>query len=221
MHYLSDLWQALDLSSLKSTALRVVSVLLCLVFHEVCHGVAAFFLGDPTAKREHRLSLNPLRHIDWLGLAAMVFTGVGWAKPVPVNPNYFKKPKLGMALTALAGPVSNFLLALWLLWGARVTFNHAVMTQTMYNETLIDFVRSTATLSIGLGLFNLIPIPPLDGSKVLAAVLPDRQYNWLMRYERFGMLIVMALVLTGFTGQWIEIGLQWVFTVFCRIVGIL
>lgn len=221
MHYLSDLWRALDLGSLQSTILRVVSVLLCLVFHEVCHGVAAFFLGDPTAKREHRLSLNPLRHIDWLGLAAMVFTGVGWAKPVPVNPNYFKKPKLGMAVTALAGPVSNFLLALWLLWGAKVTLNHAVLTQTMYNETLMDFILSTAILSIGLGLFNLIPVPPLDGSKVLAAVLPDKPYNWLMRYERFGMLIVMALVLTGFTGRWIDAGLQAVFSLFCRIVGIL
>ena len=221
MHYLSDLWQALDLGSLKSTALRVVSVLLCLVFHEVCHGVAAFFLGDPTAKREHRLSLNPLRHIDWLGVAAMVFTGVGWAKPVPVNPNYFKKPKLGMALTALAGPVSNFLLALWLLWGARVALHHAVLTGTMYNETLMDFILSTAILSIGLGLFNLIPVPPLDGSKVLAAVLPDKQYNFLMRYERYGMLIVMALVLTGFTGRWIDAGLQAVFSLFCRIVGIL
>lgn len=220
MHYLSDLWQALDLGSLKSTALRVVSVLLCLVFHEVCHGVAAFFLGDPTAKRQHRLSLNPLRHIDWLGVAAMVFTGVGWAKPVPVNPNYFKKPKLGMAITALAGPVSNFLLALWLLWGAKVTLHHAVVTQTMYNETLMDFILSTALLSIGLGLFNLIPVPPLDGSKVLAAVLPDKQYNWLMRYERFGMLIVMALVLTGVTGQWLDIGLRAVFTLFCRIFGI-
>lgn len=221
MHYLSDLWQALDLGSLKSTALRVVSVLLCLVFHEVCHGVAAFFLGDPTAKRQHRLSLNPLRHIDWLGVAAMVFTGVGWAKPVPVNPNYFKKPKLGMAITALAGPVSNFLLALWLLWGAKVTLHHAVVTQTMYNETLMDSILSTAMLSIGLGLFNLLPIPPLDGSKVLAAFLPDRQYNWLMRYERYGMLIVMALVLTGFTGRWLDMGLQAVFTLFCRIVGIL
>ena len=88
---------------------------LCLTIHETCHGLAAYALGDPTAKRAHRLSLNPLRHIDWLGLIMMVVAGFGWAKPVPVNPNYFKKPKQGMALTALAGPASNFLLALALL----------------------------------------------------------------------------------------------------------
>ena len=214
MHYLSDLWQALDLGSLESTALRVVSVLLCLVFHEVCHGVAAFFLGDPTAKREHRLSLNPLRHIDWLGVAAMVFTGVGWAKPVPVNPNYFKKPKLGMAITALAGPVSNFLLALWLLWGAKVTLHHAELTHTMYNETLMVFLLNTAVLSISLGLFNLIPFPPLDGSKVAAMFLPDHLYLQLMRYERYGVLILLALSFLGLTGNLIGNAIYEVYMVF-------
>ena len=125
MNYLQNLWNALDLGSLQDTLLRVASVLICLILHETCHGVAAFFLGDPTAKRNHRLSLNPLRHIDWLGLAAMVLTGVGWAKPVPVNPNYFKRPKVGMAITALAGPASNLLLALWLLLGVRVMIDGA------------------------------------------------------------------------------------------------
>ena len=91
MNYLQNLWNALDLGSLRDTLLRVAAVLLCLILHETCHGIAAFFLGDPTAKRNHRLSLNPLRHIDWIGLAAMVLTGVGWAKPVPVNPSYFKR----------------------------------------------------------------------------------------------------------------------------------
>ena len=159
MHYLSDLWQALDFSSLRSTLLRVASVLVCLIFHEVCHGVAAFFLGDPTAKRAHRLSLNPLHHIDWLGLAAMVVTGVGWAKPVPVNPQYFKRPKLGMAVTALAGPLSNMLLSLWLLWGVKALYNHALAGGNV-SMTLFQFMLSTAMLSVGLGLFNLIPIPP-------------------------------------------------------------
>lgn len=218
MNYLQNLWNAIDFSSLESTALRVVSVLLCLILHETCHGIAAFFLGDPTAKRAHRLSLNPLRHIDWVGLAAMVLCGVGWAKPVPVNPNYFKKPKQGMAITALAGPVSNLLLALWLLLGARLLYDHA--QETMYlNETLFSFLVNTATLSIGLGLFNLIPLPPLDGSKVLAVLLPDRQYNWLMRYERFGMLLIMALVLLGAVGSFLGTAIHWVLLLFCRIVG--
>ena len=115
---LSDLWNSLDFSAILSALMRLIAVFLCLTVHETCHGLAAYALGDPTAKREHRLSLNPLHHIDWLGLALMFTVGFGWAKPVPVNPNYFKKPKQGMAITALAGPVSNFVLALLLLLAA-------------------------------------------------------------------------------------------------------
>ena len=115
MQYLTNLWNALDFGSLESILLRLTAVFLCLTIHETCHGLAAYALGDPTAKRAHRLSLNPLRHIDWIGFVMMIVAGFGWAKPVPVNPNYFKKPKQGMAITALAGPVSNFVLALLLL----------------------------------------------------------------------------------------------------------
>ena len=115
MSYLNDLFQALDIGSLTDAATRLVGVFLCLTIHETCHGLAAYALGDPTAKSMHRLSLNPLRHIDWIGLCMMFFCGFGWAKPVPVDPRYFRKPKQGMALTALAGPVSNLLLALLLL----------------------------------------------------------------------------------------------------------
>ena len=214
MNYLQNLWNALDLGSMKDTLLRVASVLICLILHETCHGVAAFFLGDPTAKRNHRLSLNPLRHIDWVGLAAMVLTGVGWAKPVPVNPHYFKRPKLGMAITALAGPLSNLLLALWLLLGVRVMIDGSA------SMAWIEFFLDTAVLSLGLGVFNLIPIPPLDGSKIVAALLPDQQYNWLMRYERFGMLLIMLLVVFGALGGVMGRAITGIFTLFCRIVGL-
>lgn len=111
MGMFSQLAQGVDWSSLGAMALRVVVVLLCLVVHEVCHGLAAYWLGDPTAKRNHRLSLNPLRHLDPFGLLMMVVVGFGWAKPVPVDPRYFKNPKGGMAITALAGPLSNLLMA--------------------------------------------------------------------------------------------------------------
>ena len=218
MNYLENLWNALDFSSLRETLLRVAAVLLCLVLHETCHGIAAYCLGDPTAKREHRLSLNPLRHIDWVGLLAMVLTGVGWAKPVPVNPNYFKHPKRGMAITALAGPVSNLLLALVLLFGAKLLYVRALATGE-FSQLWFSFLLNTAMLSIGLGVFNLIPIPPLDGSKVLAVLLPDRQYDWLMRYERFGMLIIMALVCFGALSNVLDTAIGWVFQLFCRIVG--
>ena len=200
MNYLQNLWNALDFGSMRDTLLRVAAVLICLILHETCHGIAAFFLGDPTAKRNHRLSLNPLRHIDWVGLAAMVLTGVGWAKPVPVNPNYFKHPKQGMAITALAGPASNLLLALWLLLGARLMYTHALTTGEL-NETLFYFLLNTALLSIGLGVFNLIPIPPLDGSKVLLSLLSDSNYYKLMHYERYGMILMILLVSTGIIGK--------------------
>ena len=200
MHYLTNLWDALDFGSLESILLRVAAVFLCLTIHETCHGLAAYALGDPTAKRAHRLSLNPLRHIDWLGLIMMVVAGFGWAKPVPVDPRYFKKPKQGMAITALAGPVSNFLLALVLLLIARGVYLRALVTGQL-SETWFSFLLNTASLSVGLGLFNLVPVPPLDGSKVLAAFLPDSAYWKLMRYERFGMLLLILLSLTGAGGS--------------------
>ena len=218
MHYLSNLWSALDFGSMLDMVLRLAAVLLCLTVHETCHGLAAYALGDPTARRAHRLSLNPLRHIDWFGLLMMFAAGFGWAKPVPVNPNYFKKPKQGMALTALAGPVSNFLLALLTLLAARIFCDVAAYSET--NQKILDFLLMVAVLSIGLGLFNLVPIPPLDGSKVLFAVLPDRAYDWLMRNERYGMLLLFALVFFDVGSNALSKTIQWVFDLFCRMVGL-
>ena len=218
MHYLSNLWAALDFGSMLDMVLRLAAVLLCLTVHETCHGLAAYALGDPTARRAHRLSLNPLRHIDWFGLLMMFAAGFGWAKPVPVNPNYFKKPKQGMALTALAGPVSNFLLALLTLLAARIFCDVAAYSET--NQRILDFLLMVAVLSIGLGLFNLVPIQPLDGSKVLFAVLPDRAYDWLMRNERYGMLLLFALVFFDVGSNALSKTIQWVFDLFCRMVGL-
>lgn len=218
MHYLTNLWNALDFGSMQDMVLRLVSVFLCLTVHELCHGLAALALGDPTAKQQHRLSLNPLRHIDWVGLAMMLFAGFGWAKPVPVNPNYFKKPKQGMALTALAGPVSNFLLAFLCIALAQGAWT--VLPYVSWVDTLVLFLLRTALLSIGLGLFNLIPIPPLDGSKVLFALLPDRQYELLLRYEHLGMILLWVLVITGVGGGWMNHVIWAIFDFFGHIVGI-
>lgn len=203
LHYLQNLVQALDLGSLTAALLRVAAVFLCLTVHETCHGLAALALGDPTAKSQHRLSLNPLRHIDWFGLLMMFAAGFGWAKPVPVDPRYFKKPKQGMAVTALAGPVSNFLLAAVLIGVSRLIYQFAPYSAGW--DLLFTFcLYQAAPLSVGLGLFNLLPIPPLDGSKVLAVLLPDRAYLWLMRYERYGILALLALSWLGLTGAWID-----------------
>ena len=217
MHYLTNLWNALDFGTLRDAAVQLLAVLFCLTVHETCHGLAALALGDPTAKRQHRLSLNPLRHIDWFGLLMMLVAGFGWARPVPVNLNYFKKPRQGMALTALAGPASNLLLALLLLIPARLIYTYA--HYSVFNQTALDFLTSTAALSIGLGLFNLIPIPPLDGSKVLAVLLPERAYRWLMHYERFGIFALWLLVALGVGGRYMSLAISWVYTLFCRIVG--
>ena len=218
MHYLYNLWAALDFGSLWDMLLRLAAVLLCLTVHETCHGLAAYALGDPTARQAHRLSLNPLRHIDWFGLLMMFLAGFGWAKPVPVNPNYFKKPKQDMALTALAGPMSNFLLALIMLLAARIFCDVASYSEA--NQRILDFILMVAILSIGLGLFNLVPIPPLDGSKVLFAVLPDRAYDQLMRYERYGMLVLFALVFFNVGSNALSQAISWVFDLFCRVVGL-
>ena len=190
--YFQNFLQHLDLSALLDIIQQVLAVLLCLTVHETCHGLAALALGDPTAKRMHRLSFNPLHHIDWLGLLSMFLCGFGWAKAVPVDMRYFKNPKAGMALTALAGPASNFLLALAALFFASLIGGLPAAALNGFLVWLFYFLLRTAILSIGLGLFNLVPIPPLDGSKILFSFLPERAYYTLMRYERFGMLLLWS-----------------------------
>ena len=191
-----QLWNMIDWGMVSMLLTRVLSVLLCLTVHETCHGLVAYALGDPTAKRMHRLSFNPLHHIDWVGLAAMLLVGFGWAKPVPVDMRYFKDPKKGMALTALAGPMSNFLMAALCCIPLRWLLPLVLRMDNLQSPLvwLYNFLITLILMNLGLGLFNLLPIPPLDGSKVLFALLPDRAYLQLMRYERYGMLLLILLV---------------------------
>lgn len=201
----------MDWGGLTSFVLRIVAIFFCIIVHEVSHGAAAYYLGDPTAKEHHRLSFNPIHHIDPFGLLMMIFVGFGWAKPVPVDSRYFKHPKSGMAITSLAGPVSNFILAYFaaiLLYMDMAVLD--VLSGNAFFLGLQDFLYMVVALSIGLGLFNLIPFPPLDGSKVLAAFLPDKYYWRLMQYERFGILVLMALLWTGVMNQWLYAALSWV-----------
>lgn len=217
LHYLHNLIDSMDFFSLGAAALRVFAIFLCLTVHETCHGLAAYALGDPTAKAMHRLSLNPLRHIDWFGLAMMFVAGFGWAKPVPVDPRYFRKPKEGMALTALAGPVSNFVLAALALLIGKVIYLYApysVMWDVLFNFLLYVL----APLSVGLGLFNLLPIPPLDGAKVLGALLPDQTYFRLMRYERYGMLVLLLVSFLGLGDGFVSAAINWVYQFLFQLV---
>lgn len=200
LYYLENLISAIDVEKLRAALLQLLAVVVCLTVHETSHGLAALALGDPTARRQHRISLNPLRHIDWLGLAMLFAVGIGWAKPVSVDPRSFKHPKAGMALTALAGPASNFLLALLSIGASKVISLYIPATGT--TAAVFEFLAvDLPVLSVGLGLFNLVPIPPLDGSKVLAAALPDEAYGVLMRYERYGVLLLLALSWLGVSGH--------------------
>ena len=218
MGSISDFLNNMDWWGLLTLLISAAAALLCITLHELSHGFVAWRLGDPTAKNAGRLTLNPIRHLDVVGLLMMLVAKVGWAKPVPVDPRYFKKPKQGMALTALAGPVSNFLLALVLLVGARIMVDHAAYSAL--NQGILDFLLSTAVLSIGLGLFNLVPIPPLDGAKVLFSLLPDRMYDTMLRYERIGMFVLWGLVLLDVGSGALNSAIAWVFRIFCRIVGL-
>lgn len=170
--------------------------------HECAHAFAAYKLGDPTAKNMGRLSLNPFRHIDWIGAALIMAVGFGWANPVPVNSRNFRNPKGGMALTALAGPVSNLLAATISLFFSNLVFftrDSWAVTRTAYAIYMIlqYFFIYFAEINISLAVFNLIPIPPLDGSRLLTALLPDRIYYKIMAYERYISFLLIAIVVFG------------------------
>ena len=195
MSVFQDYFRQLDWARLTGFLVQAAAVLLCLTVHEMSHGLAANALGDPTAKNRQRLSLNPLRHLDSFGTLMMLLFGFGWAKPVPVDMRYFKHPKRGMAITALAGPVSNFLLAFLALVLANMMI--PLTYSTAWAGQWLNFFALLASLSVGLGVFNLIPFPPLDGSKVVESLLPDKIYYKILRYERFGMLALMAALWMG------------------------
>ena len=206
---LQTIWDGFDFSYLLSILLAVIPSLICITLHELSHGLVAYCLGDDTAKRAGRLSLNPLRHLDPMGLLMMLVFRFGWAKPVPVNMYRFKDPKKGMALTALAGPASNVVIALvfLLLYGALFL----PLRGGAVGEYLLEMLRLTAYISLGYAVFNLLPVPPLDGSKVLFSVMDDAHYRSLMRYERYGSILLLALVWSGLLGRPLSAAVSWLF----------
>lgn len=196
-------------------------VLLSISVHELSHGLAAYAMGDETAKSSGRLSLNPFSHLDPIGAICLFLFGFGWAKPVPVNPWRFKNKKLGMVITALAGPFSNFLMAFIAQIGV------AVIGKMQFTSASLGFNIASAAytlcyylvmINVGLGLFNLIPIPPLDGSKVLNAFLPERIYFKIMEYERFGFIILILLINTPILGGFLTAGRNAIMSLFDNII---
>lgn len=184
--------------------LSAIAALIALTVHEYCHGYAAYRLGDDTAKSMGRLTLNPIHHIDPYGAICMVLFHIGWARPVPINPRNFKNPKRDFAITAAAGPLSNLILAffsafLYLLFFALVRDIPFESKNFLYHliDNTLSFLFIFHSINVGLGLFNLLPIPPFDGSRLLNVVLPPDKYFAIMKYERKIYYGVLAWLLLG------------------------
>ncbi len=175
----------------------VPAVLIAICLHEYAHGLVSHMCGDPTPKMRGRLSLNPLHHLDPVGTLCLIFFHFGWAKPVLVNPNYYKNKKLGMVLVALAGPITNFIIAFLSMFGMGIILKQTGGYAEGIVVNLFTFLNYLAMINIGLGSFNLIPFPPLDGSKIVGALLPQDKYFAFMRYERYGQGILMLLLVTN------------------------
>ena len=192
---LKSIWDGFDFTYLLNILLSVIPALVCITLHELSHGFVAYKLGDDTAKNAGRLTLNPIKHLDIMGLIMMVVFHFGWAKPVPVNMYKFKDPKRGMAITALAGPVSNILITIVFLFIYGLLYIPLQLSAA--GQYILQMIMITAYISLGLAVFNFIPVPPLDGSKVLAMFLPDRWYGRWMQLERYGMIVLMAALWFG------------------------
>ncbi|WP_252379523.1 site-2 protease family protein [Desulfovulcanus ferrireducens] len=187
---------------IKELAIFSVPLLLGITCHEVAHGYVAYLLGDPTAKNAGRLTLNPLKHLDPIGTLVLILTRrIGWAKPVPINPAYFKNLRRDILLVSLAGPAANLVLALIFFLLFKLVNFLSPFFSTQLNQVVfapMGFIFSAGTLvNVILAVFNLIPIPPLDGSKIIASFLPSSFADKYMSLEKFGFLILIILVFTG------------------------
>jgi Zn-dependent protease len=196
------------MSTIVNILCIVIVSLFSISFHEFMHGYVSYRLGDPTARAMGRLTLNPIKHIDPIGLLMMIFARIGWAKPVPINPAYYRNRKAGTILVSIAGPLSNLMLAFvftlptgWMnatydLSGAwAILIGSATTGAIGIMDTLFLISYYFVVLNIGLAIFNLLPIPPLDGSKVLSGVLPTETYFKFMRYERYIGIAFLAIVI--------------------------
>lgn len=203
-------------------AVWIVPVLFAITLHEAAHGWVAYKLGDPTAKSRGRITINPIKHIDPMGtvvvpilLATLSGFVIGWAKPVPVEPRYFKSPLLDMALVAVAGPASNFVMACF--WAFFIVTVDAALNPSSTLSFLADVGEKGIYINIILMVLNLLPIPPLDGGRVVAGILPPSLAIPFMQLERFGMIIILLLLVSGILGK-----IMWPIVLhFVKIIGVI
>jgi len=213
-------------SYLISMLLALPIVLLSLSAHEAAHGYAALKLGDPTARNFGRITLNPIKHLDPIGFLCMLLAGFGWANPVPINSRNFRKPRRDMALSALAGPVANLLLAVLFLlllrfvgygWLARLPYTSELAFNLAYFSIL--FLYYGVSMNLTLAVFNLLPVPPLDGSRILYRILPPRILIKIAPYERYITIAVMALLLLGPLSWLIQLAVRGIMSGMFALVG--
>lgn len=190
-----------------------VSVLIALVLHELAHGFVSYKLGDQTPKLQGRLTLNPLAHIDPIGFICLFLFGFGWAKPVYINYDSYKNKKLGTTLVSLAGPCMNFIIAFVAALGLKFCLSVGM-------PQLISFFSILFSINVGLGVFNLIPFPPLDGSKIVAALLPNSLYDKWMYLERYGFIILMVLLAFNILNPILNIGTSFIQNLIFMVVGL-
>lgn len=211
MNTFQTFWNGLDWTILRDMLISIIPALVCITLHELSHGFVAMKLGDTTARDAGRLTLNPIKHIDVFGLIMMIVFRFGWAKPVPVDMRRFKNPKAGMAVCAAAGPACNLILSIVLLFVYGIVFYPLMAAEGEWAWILLRTIATTGYLSLALAVFNILPISPLDGSKVLFSFLKPRRYYKLMKYERYGMILLIVLMATDILGNPISTVTGWLY----------
>jgi len=207
--------------NIKELIYFIPAILIAVSLHEFAHGYVSYKLGDPTPKATGRLSLNPLTHLDPVGTLCLLFFHFGWAKPVQVNPYYYKDKRKGMALVGLAGPMINFLIALICAFAMEIILKMTGGYAGDITVFIFKFFQYTYVISTGLGVFNLIPFPPLDGSKIVGALLPEEKYFKYMKYERYGQLILFGLLMTNLLDRPLDIAIKGINNIIWGIVNLI
>ncbi|MEG0330160.1 MAG: site-2 protease family protein [Longicatena sp.] len=211
-----------DLNSFLQKLIYILpAVVISLSAHEFAHAFVSYKLGDKSQLSQGRMTLNPFKHLDPMGTLSLLFFGFGWAKPVQVDPYFYHNKKEGMMWTALAGPFMNFIVAFIaiLIYGLMIKFGFYYQNAVVHY--IFVFMLILAQINLGLGIFNLIPIPPLDGSKILTGILNEETYFKLMRYENYFMIVIMLLLATGTLNGPLFAARETLMNAFMKVVGMM